>query len=79
MSFLQITDPKKRDVIVADFIATKKRIQQRNLDERAKDLAKVDDLQLLFQPMIQSTEKSAATLQNELKDLNSKLTKEHLM
>ena len=82
MSFLKITNPKKRDAIVADFIATKRRIQQRNLDERAKDLAKEEDLQQLFKPVIQSTEKSAVTLQkellpvqNELKDLNSKLEK----
>ncbi len=80
MSFLKISNPKKRDAIVADFIATKKKIQQRNLDERAEDLAKEDDLQNLFKPMIQSTEKSTASLQkeflplqNELKDLNSKL------
>ena len=73
MSFLKITNPRKRDQLVADFIATKKRIQQRNLDERAEDLAKEDDLQNLFKPMIQSTEKSTTVLQKELKDLNDKL------
>ena len=80
MSFLKITNPRKRDQLVADFIATKKRIQQRNLNERAEDLAKEDDLQNLFKPMIQSTEKSTTALQeellplkNELKDINVKL------
>ena len=77
MSFLKITNPKKRDQLVADFIATKKRIQQRNLNERAEHLAEEDNLQNLFKPMIQSAEKSTTALQekflplqNELKDIN---------
>ena len=56
MSFLKIKNPRKRDQLVADFIATKKRIQQRNADERAGDLAKEGDLQNLFKPVIHSTE-----------------------
>lgn len=73
MSFLKIKNPRKRDQLVADFIATKKRIQQRNADERAGDLAKEGDLQNLFKPVIHSTEKSTAALQNELKGINEKL------
>ena len=80
MSFLKIADPRKRDAIVADYLATTKRIQQRNLDERAGVLAQEDDLQNLFKPMIKSTETSTTALQkelipiqNELKEMNSKL------
>ena len=40
MSFIDISDPKKRDTIVADYLATVRRIQQRNLNERAQDLIK---------------------------------------
>ena len=40
MSFIDIKDPKKRDAIVADYLATVKKIQQRNLNERAQDLAR---------------------------------------
>ena len=73
MSFLKIDDPKKRDAIVADFIATRKKIQQRNLNEKAADLVREDELQTLFKPVIQSSETSTASLQNELKELNSNL------
>ena len=44
MSFIYIKDPKKRDAIVADYLATVKKIQQRNLNERAQDLVRQDDL-----------------------------------
>ena len=44
MSFLKIDDPKKRDAIVADFIATRKKIQQRNLNGKAADLVREDEL-----------------------------------
>ena len=30
MSFFNIKDPKKRDAVVADYLATVKRLQQRN-------------------------------------------------
>ena len=40
MSFIDIQDPKKRDAIVADYLATVKKIQQRNLKESAQDLVK---------------------------------------
>jgi len=73
MSFLKIDDPKKRDAIVADFIATRKKIQQRNLNEKAADLVREDELQTLFKPVIQSSETSTASLQSELKELNSNL------
>ena len=80
MAFLKITNPKKRDQIVADFIATKKRIQQRNLNERAEDLVREDEHQNLFKPIVQAAERSTDTLQksfqplqNELKDINVQL------
>ena len=66
MSFLKISDPTKRDAIVADFIATQKRIQQRNLDERVMALAQEEDIQNMFKPMIDTTEKVATTIKKEL-------------
>ena len=69
MSFIDIQDPKKRDAIVADYLATVKRIQRRNLNERAEDLIKEEKRNELFKPVVVSTEKSTATLHKELKDL----------
>ena len=66
MSFIDSKDPKKRDVIVADYLATVKKIQQRNLNERAQDLVRQDDLQTIFNPVVESTEKSTEAITNEL-------------
>lgn len=81
MSFINITDPRKRDEIVQAYLATKKRIQQSNYNERIADLTHEEELQKLFQPMVTSTERSAAAIQKELdpirtelKDLNSKVS-----
>ena len=81
MSFIDIKDPKKRDVIVADYLATVKEIQQRNLNERAQDLARQDDLRNLFNPVVESTEKSTEAITKELvpmrkeiETLNDRLT-----
>ena len=80
MSFLDIKNPKKRDAIVADYLATMNRIQQRNLNERAQDLAHSDELKDMFHPLIESTEKSTAKItkelapiQEEMKNLNASL------
>ena len=48
MSFIDIKDPKKRDAIVADYLATVKKIQHRHLNDRAQDLARQDDLLNIF-------------------------------
>ena len=76
MSFIVIKDPKKRD-----YLATVKKIQQRNLNESAQDLARQDDLRNLFNPVVESTEKSTEAITKELipmreeiKTLNDRLT-----
>ena len=62
MSFLNITDPKRRDSIVADYLATVKRLQHRDIIERAQDLVRQDYLNRMFEPLVVSTRKS--TLQS---------------
>ena len=39
MSFLKITDPKKRDFIVNEFLNTRQKIQQNYLSEHVGDLS----------------------------------------
>ena len=73
MSFLDIKDPKKRDAIVAAYLATKNRIQQRNLNEKAQDLAHSDELKEMFHPIVESTEKSAKTIAKELAPLQEEV------
>ena len=73
MSFLDIKDPKKRDAIVADYLATMNRIQQRNLNEKAQDLAHSDELKEMFHPIIESTKKSTKAITKELEPLQEEM------
>ena len=65
MSFLQITDPKKRDFIVNEFLKTRQKIQQNVLSERVGDLSKQYELSKLFKPV--------TDMQTDLKGLVSEL------
>ena len=51
MSFLRITDPKKRDFIVNEFLKTRQNIQQNFLSERVDDLSTQYELSKLFKPV----------------------------
>ena len=51
MSFLKITDPKKRDFIVSEFLKTRQNIQQNVLSERLGDVNTQYDLSKLFNPV----------------------------
>ena len=51
MSFLKITDPKKRDFIVNEFLKTRQNIQQNFLSERVGDLSTQYELSKLFKPV----------------------------
>ena len=78
---------KKYDAVVADYLATVKRLQQRNLNEKAQDLARDENLKEMFIPVVQSTAMSTEAitkelipLREEVKHLNENLvaTKEEL-
>ena len=51
MSFLKITEPKKRDCIVNEFLKTSQNIQQKYLSERVGDLNTQYELQNLVKPV----------------------------
>ena len=56
--FVNITDPKKREETVHAYLATVKRLQHRDIDERAKDLGRREDLNKKFEPIITSAGQS---------------------
>ena len=60
MTFLKITDPKKRDFIVNEFLKTRQNIQQNYLSERVGDSSTQHELSKLFKPV--------TDMQKELKD-----------
>ena len=80
MYFLNITDSKKRDIIVADYLATVIRNQRRDINERAQDLVRQDDFNRMFEPVVESTGKSTEAItkeivpiREEMKTLNGRL------
>ena len=73
MAFIDIEDPKKRDEIVADYLSTVKRIQQRNEDEKAIGLAKQVDLENTFKPIIKATEKSTEAITKGLEPIKEEV------
>ena len=66
MSFLNISDPKKRDAIVADYLATVKRIKNRNLQERAHDFVLHEAIENSAEPVVRSTKESTNAITKEL-------------
>ena len=60
MSFLKITDPKKRYFISNEFLKTRKNIKQNILSERVGYLSTQYELSKLFEPV--------TDMQNDLKD-----------
>ena len=54
MSFLKITDPAKRDLIVAEFLKTKKNIQQNFLNEKLGDIGLQQELTKFYKPIVDS-------------------------
>src|SRR5688572_7187165 len=54
MSFLKINDPGKRDLIVADFLKTKKNIQQNFLSEKLGDIGMHQELMKFYKPIVDS-------------------------
>ena len=51
MSFLKITDPKKRDFIVNEFLKIRQNIKQNFLSERLGDVSTQYELSKLFTPV----------------------------
>ena len=62
MAFLQITDPKRRDEIVKEFLNTKKAIQARNLMQRVGDLEFKRSGEKLFRPIVESQKTATETI-----------------
>ena len=86
MSFIDIKDPKNRDQIVADYVATIRRVQQRNEDEKSAGLARQVELERTFKPIVKATEKSTRAItehlnpiHDELKRVSEKLTANALL
>ena len=74
MSFLNITDSRKRDAIVKEYLATIKRIKHRNLQERAQDFAHHETLEESLEPVVRSTAASTEAITKELVPIKEGIT-----
>ena len=66
MSFMNIKDLEERDYVIADYLATVKRMQQRNLEERSDLIDRQRDLEETYKPIVASNQKMT---QDVIKDL----------
>ena len=66
MSFLNIKDPEERYVVIEDYLALKKRLMERNLEERGYHMDRQRDLQEIFETVVASNREMA---QDSIKDL----------
>ena len=55
MSFLKISDHKKRDALVKDYLATKRRVREKDSAEKMGKIYEMDELSRLFQPVTSQT------------------------
>ena len=62
MSFLKIKDPIKRDLIVEEFLKTKKNIQEKFITERLGDINAQRELSKVFKPITE--------IQKDIKNLS---------
>ena len=69
MSFLKITDPKKRDFIVNEFLMTRQNIQHNFLSERLGDVNTQYELSKLFKPFTDMQKDFKEGLVSEIKPI----------
>ena len=69
MAFIDIQDPTKREQIVQDYIKNIKEIRQRKENQKVRGIAQRRDIEKVFQPVVQATEKSATQITSEIKNL----------
>ena len=73
MSFLKITDPKKRDFIVNEFLKTRQNIQHNFLSERVGDSSTQHELSKLFKPVTDMQKDLKEGLVSELKPIRERM------
>ena len=66
MSFFDIKDPEERDDMIEDDLALKKRLKERNMEERRFHMDRQRDWEETFEPIVASDEKRAQYI---IKDL----------
>ena len=66
MSFLKISDPVKRDLVVKEYLELKKNIRDNLLSERTGELELQTDLSKIFKPITETQKTTAREITEEL-------------
>ena len=69
MAFIDIQDPVKREQTVQDYIKNIKEIRQRKENQKVWGITEQRNIEKVFQPVVQATEKSASQITSEIKNL----------
>ena len=69
MAFIDIQDPVKREQTVQDYIKNLKEIRQRKESQKVRGITEQRNIEKVFQPVVQATEKSASQITSEIKNL----------
>ena len=69
MSFLKISDPVKRDLIVKEFLETKKNIRDNLFRKRTGEQELQTDLSNIFKPITETQKATAKEIMEELKPI----------
>ena len=72
MAFIDIQDPVKREEIVQDYIKNIREIREKKESQKLHGMTERKNMEKVFQPVVQATEKSASQITNEIKNLKEK-------
>ena len=75
MSFLDIKNPARRNELVQEYVDDMKTVRKRNLHTREEKLTIGEELNTLFKPVVQATEKAASEKKKEMEELRGALEK----
>ena len=69
MAFIAVQDPVKREQTVQDYIKNLKEIRQKTENQKVRGITEQRNIEKVFQPVVQATEKSASQITGEIKNL----------
>ena len=69
MSFLKISDPKKRELIVQEYLKTKRNIQQHSLAEKTGDQEFANQMSKMFKPLIDTQREVGEKVQQSIENI----------
>ena len=73
MSFLNIKDPVEREKMIVGYLALKKRLKKRNMEERGDLMDRHRDLEENFEPVVASYKMMAKEIVDELTSITKEL------